>query len=240
MKKYDEAEGVWRTVGGRRIFIKNGQSLSEAMIESGKFAKKDKLSSALEQGYETARAMEPTITADLSGIVEESGGELTGLEFRLKTKESLERKVLSDMKTMELSEEAVMNRLYDVVRYTSLFNSDSLVQGYQRIVEKLKEKGYNILKVKNTMGKESASYWGINTVVENPKGYKFELQFHTPQSFKVKQELNHSLYEEFRKEGTSLERKIELESLMKEHNMSIKLPQDVSLIESYDKLSKKE
>ena len=37
MKKYDEPEGVWRTVGGRRIFIKNGQSLSEAMIESGKF-----------------------------------------------------------------------------------------------------------------------------------------------------------------------------------------------------------
>ena len=38
MKKYDEKDGVWRTVGGRRIFIKNGQSLSEAMIESGKFS----------------------------------------------------------------------------------------------------------------------------------------------------------------------------------------------------------
>lgn len=37
MKKYDETEGVWRTVGGRRIFIKNGQSLSEAMKDSGKF-----------------------------------------------------------------------------------------------------------------------------------------------------------------------------------------------------------
>lgn len=30
--------GIWRTVGGRRVFIKNGQSLSEAMIESGKFS----------------------------------------------------------------------------------------------------------------------------------------------------------------------------------------------------------
>lgn len=29
--------GVWRTVGGRRIFIKDGQNLMEAMIESGKF-----------------------------------------------------------------------------------------------------------------------------------------------------------------------------------------------------------
>jgi len=36
-KNYDDIGGVWRTIGGRRVFIKNGQSLSEAMIESGKF-----------------------------------------------------------------------------------------------------------------------------------------------------------------------------------------------------------
>lgn len=36
-KKYDSENGVWRTVGGRRIFIRNGQDLSSAMKESGKF-----------------------------------------------------------------------------------------------------------------------------------------------------------------------------------------------------------
>lgn len=36
-KKYDSEDGIWRTVGGRRIFIKNGQDLSSAMKESGKF-----------------------------------------------------------------------------------------------------------------------------------------------------------------------------------------------------------
>lgn len=35
-----EENGVWRTVGGRRIFIKEGQDLASAMKESGKF--KDK------------------------------------------------------------------------------------------------------------------------------------------------------------------------------------------------------
>lgn len=30
-------DGVWRTIGGRRVFIRNGQSLSDAMIQSGKF-----------------------------------------------------------------------------------------------------------------------------------------------------------------------------------------------------------
>ena len=32
--------GVWRTVGGRRIFIKDGQDLASAMKESGKFKNK--------------------------------------------------------------------------------------------------------------------------------------------------------------------------------------------------------
>lgn len=36
-KKYNENEGVWRTVGGRRIFIRDGQDLASAMRESGKF-----------------------------------------------------------------------------------------------------------------------------------------------------------------------------------------------------------
>ena len=41
-EKFDETEGVWRTVGGRKIFIRDGQDLASAMIESGKFDKKSK------------------------------------------------------------------------------------------------------------------------------------------------------------------------------------------------------
>lgn len=33
----DDIGGIWRTVGGRRIFIKTGQDLATAMKESGKF-----------------------------------------------------------------------------------------------------------------------------------------------------------------------------------------------------------
>ena len=34
-------EGVWRTISGRRVFIKNGQSMAEAMSESGKFKSRE-------------------------------------------------------------------------------------------------------------------------------------------------------------------------------------------------------
>lgn len=36
-KKFNNEDGVWRTIGGRRVFIKNGQNLADAMKESGKF-----------------------------------------------------------------------------------------------------------------------------------------------------------------------------------------------------------
>lgn len=37
VKKKEELDGVWRTIGGRRVFIRKGQDLSSAMKESGKF-----------------------------------------------------------------------------------------------------------------------------------------------------------------------------------------------------------
>ena len=45
---YDESDGVWRTVGGRRIFIRNNQTLSQAMKESGKFKSADRIKSDYE------------------------------------------------------------------------------------------------------------------------------------------------------------------------------------------------
>lgn len=51
-KKYDSSEGIWRTIGGRRVFIKTGQSLSDAMKESGKFKK---VSDVKRSDYQEAR-----------------------------------------------------------------------------------------------------------------------------------------------------------------------------------------
>ena len=41
MAEFNGKQGVWRTVGGRKIFIVNGQDLPTAMKLSGKFEKKD-------------------------------------------------------------------------------------------------------------------------------------------------------------------------------------------------------
>ena len=42
-------KGVWRTIRGRRVFIKECQSLSDAMRESGKFKKQNRIYKTLEE-----------------------------------------------------------------------------------------------------------------------------------------------------------------------------------------------
>lgn len=41
MEKYDDEKGVWRTIRGRRVFIREGESLGSAMSRSGKFKRSD-------------------------------------------------------------------------------------------------------------------------------------------------------------------------------------------------------
>lgn len=57
-EKFDAEDGVWRTIGGRRVFIRNGQSLSDAMKESGKYksAKKQETEEEKERTLEQAKA----------------------------------------------------------------------------------------------------------------------------------------------------------------------------------------
>ena len=57
--------------------------------------------------------------------------------------------------------------------------------------------GYKTTIVKNTWDAPNASYRGINTTVESPDGVKFEMQYHTPESYAMKDH-THKLYEEQR------------------------------------------
>ena len=57
-KKYDDIGGVWRTIGGRRVFIKTGQSLSSAMKESGKFKNTKKKDNTFKMNNEEKKKYE--------------------------------------------------------------------------------------------------------------------------------------------------------------------------------------
>ena len=62
----------------------------------------------------------------------------------------------------------------------------------------LEKKGYEVTAVKNTWNKIEAVYKGVNTNIKTPEGYEFELQFHTKESFDLKNGKLHELYEKQR------------------------------------------
>lgn len=81
-----DERGVWRTISGRRVFIKDGQSLTDAMRESRKFGKDTKSgekadSAGIEHGkshrvwgklgtsYTTQEGDEYTLTGDSAGEI---------------------------------------------------------------------------------------------------------------------------------------------------------------------------
>lgn len=141
----------------------------------------------------------------------------------------------SDLK--EKSLEDIMNGTYDIVRYTDLVESDKFVDDYYQIMDELTKKGYKVQRVKNTFNDDTKSYKGVNTVVESPTGYKFELQYHTPESMKVK-EINHKLYEMARLDTTSEEEKAKLRNEMNKNSNKLKPIPKIDKINNFDNLKK--
>lgn len=68
--------GVWRTIGGRRVFIKDGQSLTDAMRESGKFGdlKKKSMAASKKQTVDTEASAE-------YGVEHRVWGKATGTSY---------------------------------------------------------------------------------------------------------------------------------------------------------------
>ena len=190
-----------------------------------------------------ANENEPQITADLQDIISKTSGNInydvgngkTALDFRKKGFDSLERKMNSDLKEKSLDD--IMNGTYDIVRYTDLVESDKFVDDYYKIMDELTKKGYKVQRVKNTFNDDTKSYKGVNTVVESPTGYKFELQYHTPESMEVK-EINHKLYEKSRLDTTLENERARLEAKMLENSSKLKPILKIDKINNFDNLKK--
>lgn len=144
---------------------------------------------------EMARRNEPSTTEMLSVLALEYGGDMVGLNFRLKSEESLLRKMLS--RAHEHGGDAGMTaaNVSDSLRYTMMFSSSRYTQGVKAVLNDLENAGYRT-RVKNYWEKGDA-YQGINVAMMTPKGHPFELQFHTPESLAVKDQ-THRLYEDWR------------------------------------------
>ncbi len=108
---------------------------------------------------------EPQITEHLQRITSEVVGEMTGLNNKFKTEESLARKIfeisLKDVKrlieseeyfTQEALDEIVETRtknINDTLRYTIIFSSEEYIFGFKSSLQKLKQNDFTVLENKS-------------------------------------------------------------------------------------------
>ncbi|WP_312560871.1 hypothetical protein [Anaerospora sp.] len=199
--------------------------------------KSNSMVSEIEKCYNEIVEKEPAITEVVQRIVEASGGNMEGLAYRIKTKESFMRKVDTDYQLAkaggsDITQLEVANNTNDVIRYTGVADEESLYSLYLMVMSTLESEGFKSIKVKNTWDDNLNPYRGINTIIQSLEGQNFELQFHTPESFHLKQHELHELYEEYRQPSTSLARKKELFNKMFELSNALTKPQDIDKIKN--------
>ena len=178
-----------------------------------------------------AKEKDIVITKDLQNIIDKTNGRLAGLDYRIKSTDSLVRKLIDKSEAKGISVDEYASKITDILRYTNVSTTKNFTGDYYSIIDNLIKKSYNIVEVTNTLGDINASYRGINCLVSDKDGYIFELQFHTEESLNIK-EVNHKLYEELRLKTTNKARQLELYKEMQKKSIEIPMPPDITKIKN--------
>ena len=139
--------------------------------------------------------VEPEVTKTLVETVTGLGGEMAGLQHRLKSHSSIESKINRDMsEQVGVAPADVAAGINDLIRYTALIKPETFLESVKKIQADLEAKGWMPFdhKYKNFFFPGN-SYQGYNTVMVNPDGVRMELQYHTPETITIK-ERAHDLY----------------------------------------------
>lgn len=166
-------------------------------------------SASAEAFHALTSAEEPSVTAALKEVSKTADAELVGLQNRLKQVESFKRKLATQHAVSGRPLPELLARAQDAVRYTVVFNDASYTRGVSVLAAMLERRGFHNLMPPNNAW-FSGRYRGINSSWLDPAtGAVFELQFHTPASWRITRQ-THPMYEEFRLPQTPPERKAEL------------------------------
>jgi hypothetical protein len=131
---------------------------------------------------------EPKLTDDMRAAMAGSGGELGGLEYRIKNQSSIAKKIRGNVDEGKPFESQVAtDNIKDSVRYTAIFDTGDYASGTQTAIDRLREQGYQVDIKSFYQGPEAnLAYKGVHGQMISPEGFKVELQFHTPGSLAAK------------------------------------------------------
>jgi hypothetical protein len=162
------------------------------------------------------------LTDFLKAIVSDAGGTLVGLDNRIKRVESLKRK-LADMLALdsELTLTEAAERVYDVLRFTVVAAPDTYMAIREAILAELGRQSVTVVEERNRWA--GVGYRGINTRLCMGVTQRFEIQFHTRESYGAAK-ATRGQYEELRRAETSPRRAAELATIINEVFAEVPIP----------------
>lgn len=209
------------------MLIVSGQ-LDYYLIDHYFYKMKNLAKNLLSQAVEN----EPKITEDLQNIAEKISAEMVSLENRFKSEESLTRKMIDAAKINSQSYKDISDTINDVLRYTFILSFENYTDSFQKTIEMLWKVGYYIPEKRiwnawKTAGKRfDKGYRGINITVISSQNQKFELQFHTEESFGLKTK-THFLYKKLRNKKFSRKHKSVIIGKLREFAKDVKRPKGI-------------
>lgn len=228
-KWHDWDDVEWITVRGSHIPIVKGESKEEAIKEffKSKGEEGQKRYEGVKDVMKRASTSEKTITPDVKSFTEALGGKNIGLDFRLKEEGSAMRKLkeVYDDLGEQVDEEHGLDSMWDLVRYTAIFDKSELKEKGEKLISDMEKKGYKVYAVKNTWNDPENPYKGVNVKMVSGDGQKFELQLHTEKNFKIKEKM-HKLYEKYRIE-TNKNEKARIKGQMSEIGKGYEKPEGI-------------
>jgi hypothetical protein len=164
-----------------------------------------------------------------------SGARLEGLQHCLKGDARLHEKIGELAKRLPTKAvEDIVREFPDAIRYTFCSEPSNYAASYWDVKHHMEQQGHVMIYSKNHW-RDDLEYKGINTRWVTPEGQRFEVQFHTVESYHAKQEVTHRCYERLRSPLTQSNERRELQSLQREVCRWIGVPDDTMAIPDHNR-----
>jgi hypothetical protein len=129
----------------------------------------------------------------------------------------------------------IISRINDGVRYTYIFDEQEYTAGVTDVCTLLTASGFELYERKNVWTDQTKQYQGVNSSwMDHQSEQLFEVQIHTPASWRAKQE-SHLAYEVIEALSSTKEERAEAVKLQERIFREVPVPPDVESISSYQK-----
>lgn len=165
----------------------------DAYIQSGGLKKNERKKTSINKelesavGYIIKRAefYSYILTKELLELQEEHISYFAELDQRLKKKERIIEKIQEKMTVDKMKLKDATASIRDVLRYTIIVDDKVYVSKVDEYLNRIEDMGYEVVRFKNAWGNEY--YQGINVSFMDNEGFIFEIQFHTPNGYAIKE-----------------------------------------------------